>query len=118
MPRRKTSARASVIPLANVSLLFFLVLAQAMNSAAAAEVGRAFQSNTPARLSGRPSGARHRQKVHQLRFGHRLPAGKAQRAPPNPSLKLTHYGVRCKPGALHMVHHRAPGLQHTPPWAT
>ena len=33
---------------------------------------------------------------------------------PNPSLKLTRYGRRCKPGPQHMVHHRAPGLQHPP----
>ncbi len=33
---------------------------------------------------------------------------------PNPSLKLTRYGMRCKPGPRHMVHHRSPGLQRTP----
>ena len=36
---------------------------------------------------------------------------------PNPSLKLTRYGMRCKPGPRHMVHHRSPGLQRTPPRA-
>ena len=36
---------------------------------------------------------------------------------PNPSLKLTRYGRRCKPGPRHMVHHRAPGLQRPPPRA-
>jgi hypothetical protein len=30
---------------------------------------------------------------------------------PNPSLKLTRYGRRCKPGPRHLVHHREPGLQ-------
>ena len=38
-------------------------------------------------------------------------------ARPNPSLKLTRYGRRCKPGPRHMVHHREPGLQHLPPRA-
>jgi len=33
---------------------------------------------------------------------------------PNPSLKLTRYGMRCKPGPRHMVHHRSPGSQRTP----
>jgi hypothetical protein len=36
---------------------------------------------------------------------------------PNPSLKLTRYGMRCKPGPRHMVHHRSPGLQRMPPRA-
>ena len=36
---------------------------------------------------------------------------------PNPSLKLTRYGMRCKPGLRHMVHHRSPGLQRMPPRA-
>jgi hypothetical protein len=36
---------------------------------------------------------------------------------PNPSLKLTRYGRRCKPGPRHMVHHREPGLQRPPPRA-
>jgi hypothetical protein len=35
-------------------------------------------------------------------------------ARPNPSLKLTRYGKRCKPGPRHMVHHRVPGLQRPP----
>ena len=34
---------------------------------------------------------------------------------PNPSLKLTRYGMRCKPGLRHTVHHLSPGLQHMPP---
>ena len=38
-------------------------------------------------------------------------------ARPNPSLKLTRYGRRCKPGPRHMVHHRVPGLQRPPPRA-
>ena len=38
-------------------------------------------------------------------------------ARPNPSLKLTRYGRRCKPGPRHMVHHREPGLQRPPPRA-
>jgi hypothetical protein len=36
---------------------------------------------------------------------------------PNRSLKLTRYGVRCKPGLLPLRHHRSPGLQRTPPRA-
>jgi hypothetical protein len=31
---------------------------------------------------------------------------------PNPSLKLTRYGMRCKPGPRHTVHHRSPGLEY------
>jgi hypothetical protein len=40
-------------------------------------------------------------------------------ATPNPSysLKLTRYGMRCKPGPRHLVHHRSPGLQRMPPRA-
>ena len=38
-------------------------------------------------------------------------------ARPNPSLKLTRYGMRCKPGPRHVVHHRSPGLQRTSPRA-
>jgi hypothetical protein len=49
--------------LANVSGFYFLVPAQAMSSAAATAVGRAIQSNTPARLSHRPSATRHLPKV-------------------------------------------------------
>ena len=33
---------------------------------------------------------------------------------PNPSLKLTRYGMRCKPGPRYPVHSREPGLQHMP----
>ena len=36
------------------------------------------------------------------------------RLTPNPSLKLTRYGMRRKPGPRHMVHHRSPGLQRMP----
>ena len=36
---------------------------------------------------------------------------------PNPSLNLTRYGKRRKPGLLHMVHHRSPGLRRLPPRA-
>jgi hypothetical protein len=50
-----------------------------------------------------------------------LPIPQAMRhrreATPNPSLKLTRYGRRCKPGPRHMVHHREPGLQRPPPRA-
>ena len=49
-------------------------------------------------------------------FGSSTPAGLPQ-ARPNPSLKLTRYGRRCKPGPRHMVHHRSPGLQRLPPRA-
>ena len=36
---------------------------------------------------------------------------------PNPSLKLTRYGRRCKPGPRQSYHRRAPGLQRLPPRA-
>jgi hypothetical protein len=36
---------------------------------------------------------------------------------PNPSLKLTRYGMRCKPGPRHPVDSREPGLQRMPPRA-
>ena len=36
---------------------------------------------------------------------------------PNPSLKLTRYGRRCKPGPRPLRHHREPGLQRPPPRA-
>ena len=42
---------------------------------------------------------------------------RARAAWPNPSLKLTRYGKRCKPGLRHLVHHRSPGLQRLPPRA-
>jgi hypothetical protein len=103
--------------MANTSWLCFPVAARTTNSTATAAVARAVSSNTL------PSFAQSEHfappaRSHQLSFEHRLPACKAQRAPPNPSLKLTHYGMRCKPGPQHMVHHCAPGLQRTPPWAT
>jgi hypothetical protein len=103
--------------MANVSWFCFPAAARATNSAAAAAVANAVPTNAlPSFVQSQHVAPPA--KSDQLRLEHRLPASKAQRAPPNPSLKLTHYGVRCKPGALHMVHHRAPGLQHTPPWAT
>jgi hypothetical protein len=34
---------------------------------------------------------------------------------PSPSLKLTRYGRRCKPGLRHMMHHRQPSVQRLPP---
>ncbi len=37
--------------------------------------------------------------------------------PPNPSLKLTRYGMRCKPGVRQLQHRHTPGLQHMPPRA-
>ena len=36
---------------------------------------------------------------------------------PNPSLKLTRYGMRYKPGLRPLKHHCSPGLQRTPPRA-
>jgi hypothetical protein len=36
---------------------------------------------------------------------------------PNPSLKLTRYGRRCKPGPRQQYYCREPGLQHLPPRA-
>jgi len=35
----------------------------------------------------------------------------------NPSLKLTRYGRRCKPGLSQRYHRLSPGLQHLPPRA-
>ncbi len=46
-------------------------------------------------------------------FGSSTPAGLPQ-ARPNPSLKLTRYGMRCKPGPRYPVHLREPGLQRMP----
>jgi len=34
---------------------------------------------------------------------------------PNPSLKPTRYGRRCKPAPRHSYYRRGPGLQHLPP---
>jgi hypothetical protein len=39
------------------------------------------------------------------------------RARPNPSLKLTRYGRRCKPGLSQSYYRLSPGLQHLPPRA-
>lgn len=36
---------------------------------------------------------------------------------PNPSLKLTRYGMRCKPGVCQFHYRHTPGLQHMPPRA-
>jgi hypothetical protein len=36
---------------------------------------------------------------------------------PNPSLKPTRYGMRCKPGPRPLRHHRSPGLHRMPPRA-
>ena len=36
---------------------------------------------------------------------------------PNPSLKLTRYGRRCKPGLSQSYYRLSPGLQHLPPRA-
>jgi hypothetical protein len=38
-------------------------------------------------------------------------------AMPNPSLKLTRYGRRCKPGPSQSYYLLSPGLQHPPPRA-
>jgi hypothetical protein len=64
-------------------------------------------------------GARHmatRQRASECRhLTHRVSGKPAVQ--PNPSLKLTRSGRRCKPGPRHMVHHREPGLQRLPPRA-
>jgi len=36
---------------------------------------------------------------------------------PNPSVNLTRYGRRCKPGLSQRYHRLSPGLQHLPPRA-
>ena len=36
---------------------------------------------------------------------------------PNPSVNLTRYGRRCKPGLSQRYHCLSPGLQHLPPRA-
>jgi hypothetical protein len=67
-------------------------------------------------------------KIHPARLQHMLAASgsgsESQQANfrssalrPNPSLKLTRYGRRCKPGPRHLVHHREPSLQRPPPRA-
>jgi hypothetical protein len=53
----------------------------------------------------------------QLRINTESPATGLRASTPNPSLKLTRYGMHCKPGPWHMVHHRSPGLQRMPPRA-
>ncbi len=40
--------------------------------------------------------------------------GGASAMTPNPSLNLTRYGKRRKPGLQHMVHHRSLGLRRLP----
>ena len=45
--------------------------------------------------------------------GSSTPAG-LPAARPNPSLKLTRYGRRCKPGLSQSYHRLSPGLQHLP----
>jgi hypothetical protein len=63
--------------------------------------------------SGRPQrGAGGARRV----IGNPPPAGLPS-ARPNPSLKLTRYGRRCKPGLRYSVHSLSPGLQHLPPRA-
>jgi hypothetical protein len=55
---------------------------------------------------------------HLLRTHHTLDSASMHRAPtPNPSLKLTRYGRRCKPGPRQLYYCREPGLQHLPPRA-
>jgi hypothetical protein len=55
--------------------------------------------------------------VERARTDIRMVSIEASRLRPNPSLKLTRYGRRCKPGPRHVVHHREPGLQRLPPRA-
>jgi uncharacterized protein YciI len=49
--------------------------------------------------------------------GELKPRSRRQTVQPNPSLKLTRYGMRCKPGPRYPVHSREPGLQRMPPRA-
>ena len=55
--------------------------------------------------------------MNYLAYDHKGCALHTPQVTPNPSLKLTRYGMRCKPGSRHMVHHREPGLQRLPPRA-
>ncbi len=47
----------------------------------------------------------------------RTSASSMHSTPPNPSLKLTRYGMRCKPGVCQFHHRHTPGLQRMPPRA-
>jgi hypothetical protein len=59
-----------------------------------------------------PEAAAHPSWLHQ-----RNPVFAPATVRPNPSLKLTRYGRRCKPGPRPLRHHREPGLQRLPPRA-
>ena len=90
------------------------------SGAAAAEYGsRNTRLRASARSTANPwSSGRLQRGAGSARCvsGISTPAGLPS-ARPNPSLKLTRYGRRCKPGPRHMVHHRSPGLQRLPPRA-
>ncbi len=96
------------------------VLPSFRSGAAAAEYGsRQKRLRASARSTANPwSSGRLQRGAGSARrvFGCSTPAGLPS-ARPNPSLKLARYGRRCKPRPRHMVHHREPGLQRTPPRA-
>ena len=90
------------------------------SGAAAAEDGsRYWLYFAPARSTAGPwaSSRPQRGAGSALRAFEKAPTAGLPSARPNPSLKLTRYGRRCKPGPRHMVHHRVPGLQRLPPRA-
>jgi hypothetical protein len=90
------------------------------SGAAAAEYGSRYRLHfAPARstagpwTSSRPqrgAGTARRVLGNPTSLG--LPAAR-----PNPSLKLTRYGRRCKPGLSQSYYRLSPGLQHQPPRA-
>jgi hypothetical protein len=90
------------------------------SGAAAAEYGsRNMLLRTSAGSTASPwSSCRLQREAGSARrvFGSPTPEGLPQ-ARPNPSLKLTRYGRRCKPGPRYPVHSLEPGLQHLPPRA-
>ena len=90
------------------------------SGAAAAEYGSRYRLlRAPARSTAGPwTSSRPQRGAGSARraFG-KAPTAGLPSARPNPSLKLTRYGRRCKTGPRHMVHHREPGLQRLPPRA-
>ncbi len=95
-------------------------LPNSQSVSAAAEYGsRNPRFFTPATSTANPWSSRHSKRgarsairslgEQQLRVN--------PHARPNPSLKLTRYGRRCKPGPRYPVHSLGPGLQHLPPRA-
>jgi hypothetical protein len=95
-------------------------LLSSQSGAAAAEYGsrhRLLRASARSTASPWQSGRLQRSAGSARRVSGSSRAAGLPAVRPNPSLKLTRYGMRCKPGPRHMVHHRSPGLQRTPPRA-